>query len=273
MERKKHFTKVAAAVALAACLFALGGCAAGGGADSKSDSSTPGGLWTIVSLTKYDVAGNWAEGLVQEYDEVGHLLSSDWTYADGTRRVYTYGEFDDFGASITGTRVDYDANGGIKRTVELSSVRTYDEAGRLIQVVDESDITFWYAYHDNGVLAESTTSQGYVHRYDDHGRKIFYDGGFLSRDGRGAATATYMEDARGNVTGWTITFANGDSYDFTCTMDKHGNITDVYGPNGQLLIHAEYQHISKPCPAAEFYSSTRAGTWLVMDAAEQWLGV
>ena len=260
----KRFAFLAAS-ALAVCLFVLSGCISGGGGN--------GGLWTIVSFDKYDVSGAWSESVVQEYDEVGRLLSSDWTFADGTRRVYTYDEFDDFGTDTHGTCVRYDANGNVKRTEEKYDVNTYDEQGRLISNEDENGVIYWYSYHDNGVLAESHSNQDYVNRFDERGRKIYYDGGFLSRDGRGAATATYAEDRRGNVTGWTISFENGESYEFACTLDKNGNITDVYGPNGQLLIHAEYVRIANPCGAAKLYTITRAGTWIVMDSAEQWLGV
>ncbi|MBR2789122.1 MAG: hypothetical protein IKD70_00700, partial [Eggerthellaceae bacterium] len=83
----------------------------------------------------------------------------------------------------------------------------------------------------------------------------------------------YDEDARGSVTGWTATFEDGETYTFTCTLDKHGNITDVYGANGQLLIHAEYQHIANPCDVALVYQYTRVGTWVVFDAVEQWVGI
>lgn len=269
---KHRFAKLAAVGALAACLFALtlGGCIYGGGSGGNGSS---GGLWTIVSYTQYDAAGNWRESFEQEYDELGRMVHSEWSGADGTRRVYDYTEFDDFGASNGGTCARYDANGNLKRTDELSDIRTYDEAGHLLSSEDENGIIYYYSYHDNGVLAESHSTQGYVNRFDERGRKILYDGGFLSRGGRGACTITYAEDSRGNVTGWTCTFDNGDAYTFTCAMDKNGNITDVYGPNGQLLIHAEYKYIAKPCDAAKLFSITRLGTWIVCDAAEAWLGV
>ena len=258
----KRFAMLAAVAALAVCLFAVG-CAGGGQS----------GLWTIIAFDQYDASGAWSQSLRQEYDETGRLLTSDWTFADGTRRTYTYTEFDDFGTDTAGICVRYDANGNVKRTEEKSDTNTFDETGRLISDEDENGVIYWYSYHDNGVLAESHSNQGYVNRFDERGRKIYYDGGFLSRDGRGAATVTYAEDRRGNVTGWTISFENGESYDFTCALDKNGNITDVYGPNGQLLVHAEYQHFANPCGAAQLYTVNRIGTWIVIDSVELWLGV
>ena len=83
---------VTAAFALATCLLAAG-CLNGGG----SGGGSTGGVWTIVSLTKYDVAGNVDETVVQELGADGSLQYSDWTYEDGSHRILTYDEFDEHG--------------------------------------------------------------------------------------------------------------------------------------------------------------------------------
>ena len=259
---------VTAAFALATCLLAAG-CLNGGG----SGGGSTGGVWTIVSLTKYDVAGNVDETVVQELGADGSLQYSDWTYEDSSHRILTYDEFDEHGAGVHGTATRLDATGNVTRTEEVTNTNTYDADGRLLSSEDENGVIYEYSYHDNGVIAENHSNQGYENKFDERGRKVYYAGGFLGCDGRGACTVVYDEDARGNVTGWTATFENGETCTFTCTLDKHGNITDVYGANGQLLIHAEYQHIANPCDVALVYQYTRVGTWVVFDAVEQWVGI
>ena len=102
---------VVAACALATCLLAAG-CINGGSGGSS------GGIWTIVSLTKYDVAGNVDETVVQELGADGSLQYSDWTYEDGSHRILTYDEFDEHGAGVHGTATRLDATGNVTRTEE-----------------------------------------------------------------------------------------------------------------------------------------------------------
>ena len=264
MTRMGKFLAAGAAVILCGILF-LVGCGAGGNSGS-------GGFWAIGDYTQYTVDGATADVLTQSFDETGRLLRTTWNYEEGDSRVYVNDEFDEHGFTVRSVVTRYDAQGGIMKEEERIIVLTFDESGRLI--ASETDgVTTYYTYHDNGVLAESSTSQGYVSRFDERGRKVFYDGGFLNRNGRGGCTFRYDEDSRGNVTGWTATFENGESYTFTCKLDSHGNITDVYGADGSLLVHAEYVLIANPCDAMRLYNITRVGTYLVTDSAEQWLSI
>ena len=252
-----------AAVSALTCAFvaalALSGCF------GITSFGTSDAVWALKTCTQHTASGD--ETVVWEYGDDGRCLVTTWTSADGTTRVTVSEDSLDGGYCPTTTTTYYDAAGNVTRTRTDEKTLTFDEAGRVVTDTDSSGVVTAYAYHDNGVLAESTNSQGYVNRFSESGCKTYYDGGYANR-GRGALTLTYALDNHGRPTIWAAEFEDGEGYAFTCDTDGNGNITAVYGPDGQLLITATYERIAKPCSALRVYNITRIGTYVIIDAVE-----
>ena len=228
----------------------------------------------VYTLSHYEILAyeGGTRSIDFEYDAAGVLTGATRHYPDGGYRITTYADFDEHGNSALNTYTEYDANGNEIETVSYTQGFFYDDQGRLTQVDDDDGVSTYYSYYDNGVLSESTNSQGYENYFDEKGRKTYYDGGFANRE-RGALSFAYDEDAEGHVTGWTASFANGESYYFTCDTDDAGNIIAVYDPNGTQIVAAEYARIENPCDAVKTYAYTRTGTFIVVDAVEEYLGI
>ena len=259
--RRFHLVLAALLVGALATVAGLAGCGSGSGS---------GGFWALQSVTEHTAEGTAT--IVWTFDEEGRCLSTTWTETDGTGRTTAAEEFDAFGSSVVTEVTYYDAAGNVTRTRTDTSVHTWLD-GKLVQADDNDGVSTFYTYHDNGMLASSDNSQGYVNGFDERGRKIHYDGGFLNRDGRGALTITYDEAASGAITGWWCSFANGQQYHYTCDLDRAGNIVAVYDPDGNLVMEAQYVRIANPCPAMQLYNLTRVGTFLIVNAIERYLGI
>ena len=238
-------------------------------APSSPADAPSGAVYSLksLSLLGYDgsvVSWTW------EYGADGRCIESACTDADGSRRVSTVIEFDEHGNDAVQNETRYDSAGNVEKEETIYSDSTYD-GDLLVGVSDGSDVSYAYSYHANGIVSEITNSQGYVNRFDEQGRKVFYDGGMLNDD-RGAMTVTY-DEAGGHISGFTASFENGESYDFTCKCDPNGNVVGVYDDNGVQLVEATYERFDNPCSAMRVFCYSRAGTFIVTDAVETRVGM
>ena len=273
---RKRCAKVAAGLAAAlafAMVLALTGCIGGdAGKSGRGGGATApdGSIYAMTSVHLRTFEGGW-KTFTWVYGEDGRMETFIEERPDGVVRTLTYDEFNDYGDYAVYHEVRTNASGKVTRDETCTRELFYD-GSLLVQVDEDSGITTTYEYYDSGLVCSFANSQGYEHRFDERGRKIYYDGGFLNRYDRGALTITYEEDARGVTTGWVCTFANGASYHFTCDVDSAGNMVAVYDPDGALIAEATYERIANPCESARMHAPTRIGGFLVVDTMEGYIG-
>ena len=238
-------------------------------APSAPAAAPAGAVYSLktLSLLNYDgTARTWE----WEYGSDGRCLESVYTDDDGSRRISTTIEFDEYGNDTAQTDTRYDAEGNVEKDETVYTENTYD-GDKLVAASDGSDVSYTYSYHDNGVLSEVANTQGYVNGFDEQGRKILYDGGMLNDD-RGAMTVAY-DETNGFISGFTASFDNGESYHFTCKCDPNGNIVAVYDDAGAQLVEATYERFDNPCSSVKTFSYNRVGTFVVTDAVEIRVGM
>lgn len=182
------------------------------------------------------------------YDTAGNLVSAGYTTDEGTSTTeYTY----DADTQWL-TRIDYpggqwfefeydDVGRRTKRTDQLGHIEnyTYDHAGRLDVMTDESDeLIVDYDFDAAGRMSKKTLGNGVYTTYDYDAAGRLIDLGNYKPDDSLLSRFQYTYDASGRVTSKVSTYPPGDertsgteSYGY----DELGQLTRVEYPDGRVV--------------------------------------